>query len=281
MSIDGAGRRRGADWGRPILAALNPALSLGVGAFRRATTGVPATAHGRTVAVIGRLPGSGTSTVAALVALAAAGYTDNRVMVVDTNRAGGRGRPVTELLGGTGDGRLPVLLAVPEGEAAARRRVRSAGMAGAAVAVLALPSDAGGFAPQVLEQTLTRLRHRADLIVIDTPSDRGEPVFHAVLHLVDQVVLVLPADRAAPERLDAARRWLSSAPGPARQHSVCVALVALDRFVPRWRPEELPWVLVPRDRALRKARPAHMSRGTLTAGLRLVTAVSGGRPARS
>ncbi|MET3805635.1 hypothetical protein ABIB25_002639 [Nakamurella sp. UYEF19] len=274
MSIDGGGQRHRVDWGRSLLAGLNPGLSGQVGAFRRARAGVPSTARGRTVAVIGRLPGSGTSTVAALLALAAAGYTDNRVTVVETNRAGGRGRSVTELLGGSGDGRLPALLTVPDGEAVARRRVRSAGTPGAAVPVLALPADAGSFAPQVLEQTLTRLRHRADLTIIDTPSDRGEPVFHAVLHLVDQVVLVLTADRSAPARLDAARRWLSSAPGPARHHSVCVALVAVDRLVPRWRPGDLPWVLVPRDRALRNGLPGRMSRRALTAGLELVRTVS-------
>jgi hypothetical protein len=260
---------------RQLLASASPALAMGVGSFRRAGALVPAGARGRTVALIGRQPGSGTSTVAAVMALAAAGYTGNRVVVIETNTPGpGAGRGVTQLLGGTGDGRLPALLAVPDGEAVARRRIRAAATPGAAVPVLALPPEAGGFAPQVLERTLARLRHRADLTIIDTPSDRGEPVFHAVLHLVDHVLLVLPADAEAPERLAAMRRWLAATPGRPRQHDLSVVLVARKSLVPSWRPQDLRWVLLRRDRALRDGRPGRMSRASLTGALDLLTTVS-------
>ncbi len=261
---------------RQASAATSPALAAKVGYFRRVATAVPAVANGATVAVIGRLPGSGTSTVAAVMALAAAGYTDNRVVVVETNRAEQltNRRRVTALLGATGDGRLPALLAVPEGEAVARRRVKAASTPGSAVPVLELPAGSGNFAPQVLERTLARLRHRADLTIIDTPSDRAEPVFHAVLHLVDHVMLVLPADRSAPERLAASRRWLDGTPGPARRHNVSVVLVARSRFVRRWRPPDLPWVLLRKDRALRRGALGRMSRRSVTSGLQLVDAVS-------
>ncbi|MGI8590528.1 MAG: hypothetical protein ACR2M5_05995, partial [Nakamurella sp.] len=96
-----------------------------------------------------------------------------------------------------------------------------------------------------------------------------------VLHLVDHVLLVLPADRSAPERLAAARRWLAATPGPARRHSVSVVLVARSRFVPRWRPGELPWVLLRRDGALRRGTVGRMSRRSLVAALQLVGAVCG------
>jgi len=262
---------------RQALAAADPRLALGVGRLRRVRATLPGSANGRTVAVIGRVPGSGTSTVVASMALAAAGYTGNRVVVVETNRSepAAGARRVTTLLGGIGNGRLPTLLAVPGGEAVARRRLSAASTPGSAVPVLELPPRSGNFAPQVLEQTLARLRHRADLIILDTPSDRSEPVFHAVLHLVDHVLLVLPADRSAPERLATARRWLAATPGPARRHSVSVVLVARSRFVPRWRPGELPWVLLRRDGALRRGTVGRMSRRSLVAALQLVGAVSG------
>jgi len=261
---------------RQTSAAVSPALAARVGYFRRVAMAVPPVANGSTVAVIGRSPGSGASTVAAVMALAAAGYTANRVVVVETNRAEqlSNRRRVTALLGATSDGRLPALLAVPEGEAVARRRVREASTPGSAVPVLELPAGSGNFAPQVLERTLARLRHRADLTIIDTPSDRAEPVFHAVLHVVDHVVLVLPADRSAPERLAASRRWLDGTPGPARRHDVSVVLVARSRFVRRWRPRDLPWVLLREDRALRRGALGRMSRRSVTSALQLVGAVS-------
>ncbi|MGI8591334.1 MAG: hypothetical protein ACR2M5_10170 [Nakamurella sp.] len=262
---------------RQALAAADPRLALGAGRLQRVRATLPGSANGRTVAVIGRVPGSGTSTVVASMALAAAGYTGNRVVVVETNRSdpAAGARRVTTLLGGIGNGRLPTLLGVPGGEAVARRRLRAASTPGSAVPVLELPPRSGNFAPQVLEQTLARLRQRADLIILDTPSDRSEPVYHAVLHLVDHVLLVLPADRSAPERLAAARRWLAATPGPARRHSVSVVLVARSRFVPRWRPGELPWVLLRRDGALRRGTVGRMSRRSLVAALQLVGAVSG------
>lgn len=289
--VVGSGLNRPTRFLRQVLSSINPSLAAGLGSFRHGNADVPATAHGRTVAVIGRLPSSGTSTVVALMALCAAGYTDNRVLVIETNRRDavpgsgvpGSGVPgrsirpgVTTLLGGSGDGRLPVLLAVPDGEAVARSRVRAAGTRGTAVPVLELPAGAGNFAPQVLERTLTRLRHRADLTVIDTPTDRSEPVFHAVLHLVDHVLLVVPADRTAPERLAASLRWLDAAPGPERQHDLSVVLVAQSRFVPRWRPSDLPWTMLRWDGALKRGHPGRMSRRSVISGLQLVDAVSGG-----
>lgn len=261
---------------RQLLASANPALSMGVGSFRRASAKVPATARGRIVALIGRRPGSGTSTVAAMLALTAAGYTSNRVAVIETNptsRDGGRG--VTELLGGTGDGALPALLDVPDGEAVARSRLRAASTPGAAVPVFALPPVTGRFAPQVLEQVLARLQYRSDLTIIDTPNDRGEPVFHAVLHLVDHVLLVLDTAAKAAERLAAMRRWLAATPGRPRRHDVSVVLVARTRFVPSWRPEDLPWVMIRTDRALRAGAPGRMSRASTISALQLLSAVSG------
>jgi hypothetical protein len=290
---------------RQLRAAVHPALAGQLGAFRRATAQLPPTAAGRKVAVIGRSPHCGTSTVAALLALAAQGYTRNRVVVIDTDtddapfavsgagRADHADRRVAALLGRAGapggrgsdgprpggrspaaDGRLAALLAVPDGEPVARSRVRVAATPGTVVPVLALAADAGSFPPQTLAAALDRLRMRADLVVLDTPTAPDRPVFHAALHLVDHVLLVIPADRFAPERLAAGRDWLAAVPGPQRSHDVSVVLVAQTTFVPRWRPEDLPWTLVRRDGALARGQLGRMSRRSMMAGLELVTRVS-------
>ena len=279
---------------RQLWAAGHPALGGRLGAFRRLTAQLPPTAHGRKVAVIGRSPRCGTSTVTAMLALAAQGYTRNRVVVLDTTTDAdptgadrgsadrtstrGAGRRVAELLvrgrGPAADGRLPTLLAVPDGEPVARSRVRVASTPGTVVPVLALPGSAGSFPPQTLTAALDRLRLRADLLVLDTPTAPDRPVFHAALHLVDHVLLVIPADRFAPERLAAARDWLAAVPGPQRRHDVSVVLVAQTTFVPRWRPEDLPWTLVRRDGALARGQLGRMSRRSTMAALELVTRVS-------
>ena len=264
-------------WGPQLRSAINPALGGAIASFRRVAAASPAAASGRSVAVVGRLPGSGVSTVVALMAMAGAGYTPNRVVVVDTNEATPSG--VGRLLGAVGDGRLATLFDVPDGEPVARRRVRAAGTEGSAVALLEAPAGSGPFAPQVLDQTLARLRYRSDLTVIDTPSDRSAPVFHAVLHRVDHVFVVLPADARAPDLLDGTRRWLAATPGPARHHDVSVVLVqppgpaARLRPVPRWRPE-IPWVVLRQDAALRRGRVGRMSRRSVVTGLELVAAAA-------
>ena len=271
--------------GRQLRAALHPALGGQLGSFRRVTAQLPATAAGRRVAVIGRPAQCGTSTVAALLAIAAQGYTRNRVVVLDTDDAGpgpgtDDGRRVAALLGRAGsqaisaDGRLPTLLSVPDGEPVARSRVRVAATPGTVVPVLAMPPGTGTFAPQTLAAALDRLRMRADLVVLDTPTAPDRPVFHAALQLVDHVLLVIPADRFAPERLAAARDWLAAVPGPQRSHDVSVVLVAQTTFVPRWRPEDLPWTLLRRDGALARGRLGRMSRRSTRTALELVSRVS-------
>jgi hypothetical protein len=226
--------------------------------------------------------------VAGLLALAAQGYTRNRVVVLDANTTTDTGgtdaddpdRRVAALLrrAGAGNrppqGRLPALLAVPEGEPVARSRVRVAATPGTVVPVLALPDDADNFPPQTLSAALDRLQLRADLIVLDTPTTPDRPVFHAALHLVDHVLLVIPADRFAPERVAAARDWLAAVPGPPRSHDVSVVLVAQTTFVPRWRPEDLPWTLLRRDGALARGRIGRMSRRSTRTALELVSRVS-------
>lgn len=272
--------------GRQLLAAVHPALAGQLGSFRRAAAQLPPTAAGRKVAVIGRSPRCGTTTVAAMLALAAQGYTRNRVVLLDTNTgsgtdAGDHDRRAAALLGRaggagrSGQGRLPALLAVPDGEPVSRSRVRVAATPGTVVPVLALPSDAGSFPPQTLAAALDRLRMRADLIVLDTPTAADRPVFHAALHLVDHVLLVIPADRFAPQRLAAGRDWLAAVPGPQRTHDVSVVLVAQTTFVPRWRPEDLPWTLLRRDGALARGQVGRMSRRSTMAALELVGRVSG------
>ncbi len=275
---------------RQLRAAVHPALAGQLGSFRRMAAQLPPTASGRKVAVIGRSPRCGTSTVAAMLALTAQGYTRNRVVVLDTTTSADSGtaadddddagRRVAALLGRAGgrsgaEGRLPALLAVPDGEPVSRSRVRVAATPGTVVPVLALPADARSFPPQTLAAALDRLRLRADLVVVDTPTAPDRPVFHAALHLVDHVLLVIPADRFAPERLAAGRDWLAAIPGPQRTHDVSVVLVAQTTLVPRWRPEDLPWTVVRRDGALARGQLGRMSRRSTMTALELVNRVSG------
>ena len=264
-------------WSRQLLAAVNPGLGVGIGTFRRARAGVPVSAHGRTVALIGRVPGAGASTVAAVMALAAAGYTRNRVVVIDTEAAAASG--VAGRLGARGDGRLPILLEGGDAEIVARQRIRAAGTDGTSVPVLELPAGGGSFTPQALDRTLSLLRYRSDLTIIDTPSDRSDPVFHAVLHLVDHVFVVLTADETAPDRLAATRRWLDATPGPPRHHDLAVVLVAppglRHRVRPaRWRPEDLTSVRLGRDAGLNGGHAGRMSRRSMATGLDLVALAS-------
>lgn len=271
---------------------LNPGVGRRLESFQASLAALRATpATPRTVAVVGLVPGAGRSTVTAVMALAAAAYSDRRVLVIDTVTAatGPRDRPglppshddvaarsVTALLGGDVlQGRLALLL---EGEPAAgvpRRRVASALTPDAAVPVLSLPPGPGGFAPQMLERALDRLSHRADLILIDTPPGPRAPVLHAVLDRADRFVLVGRADRAVGRQGRAGRVWLDSAPGRRRERPA--ALVAVSRGLRAPRPGAGPAVTVlARDEALRRRRPDQMSRTSMITGLELAAAVLAG-----
>ena len=172
--------------GSALLASASPTLTADLDAFRLARDDLTsAPRRPRTVAVVGLIPGAGRTTATALLARCVAGYTDRRVTVVDAATppaaphapVNGRpaltdaaGRTVTAMLGGdVNQGRLATLLDAPPAPGVARSRVRSALTPGALPSVLSLPPALSGFAPQYLEQTLTRLRLRADLVVIDTP----------------------------------------------------------------------------------------------------------------
>ncbi len=274
-------------------AGFNPALAGRVGAYRRVLSGLPATASTHRVAVIASEPGAGASTVVALLALLASGFTAHRVVVVDTtvdpaesgrNGTGpggpGAGTPdpvrrhprVAELLGGSGEGRLPLLLEGAEGEPVARSRVAAASVTGTVVPVLAVPFGAG-FPPELLTGAVDRLWQRAGLVLIDTPGDLGAPVFQAVLQRVDHVVLVVPADRSAPQGLARARDRLAAVPGPARSHQISVVLMGRTFTATRWRPD-LPCTLVRRDAALARGLPSRPGPRTVIAGLELLGRIS-------
>lgn len=272
-----------------LRAALNPGLAARISEFDTALAALRAVPQRQvTVAVIGLVPGAGRSTVSGLTALCAAGYSDRRVVVIDTAASGPH--PVTDLLGGdVADGRLPVLMEVPAGSGVSRRSIGAALTPGAAAPLLSLAPGDGEFTPQALEGTLERLRYRADLVVIDTPVGPSHPVLHAVLDRVDHFLLVVRGDGHADAQVDAGLGWLASAPGRRRPRPVSV--VAVSRGLRGLRaagpvrptpvsvatPEDPPGVIVvARDEALRRRRLDRISRRSAVAGLRLAAvAVSG------
>lgn len=269
-----------------LRSALDPTLTTRVGDFLDALSAWQTAPHRpRTVAVTGLASGAGRTTVTAVLALVAAGFSDRRVVVIDTVTppTGPRtppgelpgsddvaGRTVTALLGGDLlQGRLARLLEAPVTGGVPRRRIAAAFTPEAAVPVLSLPPGPGGFAPQLLEQTLDRLAYRADLVLIDTPPGPRASVLHAVLELADHFLLVARADGDLPRQAAAARAWLERAPGRPRQRTS--SLVAVSRGL-RAPPGIGDGVTVfRRDEALRRRRPEAMSRASALTGLRLAT----------
>ena len=215
-----------------MLSALHGSVDPGLTGGLRTFRSVQEVRRGRgrrVVAVVGLSPGEGRSTVAAVLALTSAGYSNRRTLVIDTVPAAGRRRSrrssVTEKLGGRADeGRLDLLTSDDDVTPVRRAVLAQAVTPHTTVPVLGLPPDADGFPPQLLHTTLARIVDRADLVVIDTPAAPRTPVMHAVLDCADHLVLVARADRDAPRRLTAAVDWVRRAPGPQRDRSMSLVL---------------------------------------------------------
>ncbi|MDQ6657691.1 MAG: hypothetical protein M3Z00_05635 [Actinomycetota bacterium] len=277
--------------------AVNPLLGRDIGNFTAARNRFVGTVpRPRTVAVIGLTPGEGRSSVAAVLALSAAGWSNRRVLVLDTVAADRRpcpsvgavagelgvaGRSVTALLGGdTARGGLNDLLDITAaGQMVARSRLQASRTPGAAVPVLSLRAGGPAPAPRFLMRTLALLRQRADLVVIDTPAGPESAVFPDVLASADHFVLVARGDGDVDRRLQSALRWLDSctdgrAPATA-------AIVSRSLGTPSFSFAELPVVLLPRDEGLRRRRVDRLGRQATTAGLTLAAEVArpAGRPA--
>lgn len=184
---------------------------------------------------------------------------------------------VTELLGGeVADGRIRTLVDTPVRSGVPRGLIAQSVTPGTVAPVLSLPPGAGEFTPQVLEQALGRLRHRADLVVVDTPAGPGHPVLHAVLELADHFLLVVRGDRNAGAQIAAGCHWLASAPGRRRERPVSAVAVCRGlRPMPSPVGTDAPGVIVlARDEALRRRRLDRLSRRSAITGLRLATAAS-------
>lgn len=282
-----------------ITAAAAPSLTRDLLEFRRTQSAFEATRPlPTTVAVVGLTPGEGRTTVSALLALSVAGWSGRRVAVLDTVTARtGRqpevagvptvldvaGRSVTAMLGGdVSQGRLAGLLdrRPPGGDVdrgtpvVTRRRLRTSTTPGAAVAVLSLPPGGAGFQPQFVEQTLTRLRQRADLVIIDTPAGPSSPALHGVLEHADHFVMVVRGDGDIDRRIDHVLDWLDAAPGRSRRRTVTAVVVHKGGPRRGWRPREFPVVLLARDEGLRRRAPARLGRRAVISGLTLATAVA-------
>jgi hypothetical protein len=271
--------------------ALDPAVGVRLRAFRTAVRAFHAApVQPRTIAVVGLDPGAGRSTVTAMLALLAAGFSGRRVVVIDTATptAGPRSAPgampatddaaartVTALLGGDVlQGRLPRLVEAAASGGVPRRLITAALTPDAALPVLSLPPGPGGFAPQLLERALERLAFRADLILVDTPVGPRAPVLHGVLDLADHFLLVVRGDADLSRQAAAGRAWLATAPGLPRHRPS--SLVVVSRGLRAARPgpaltEGGPVTVLRRDEALRRRRPEAMSRSSVITGLRLAT----------
>lgn len=270
--------------------AVNPLLGRDIGDFTTARDRFAATVPTPcTVAVIGLTPGEGRSSVAALLALSAAAWSNRRVLVLDTVTADRRpqqtvggiagvhdvaGRSVTELLGGDAarGGLNDLLEATTRGPMVARSRLRASRTPGAAVPVLSLPAGGPGAAPRFVMRTLASLRQRADLVVIDTPAGPSAAVMPDVLAGADHFVLVARGDGDVDRRLLAGLRWLDSSTGSRGR--VTAAIVSRSWGTPSWRFAELPVVLLPRDEGLRRRRVDRLGRQATTAGLTLAAEVA-------
>lgn len=276
--------------------AVNPLLGRDIGDFAAARDRFAATVPlPCTVAVIGLTPGEGRSSVAALLALSAAAWSNRRVLVLDTVAADRRpqpsvgavagahdvaGRSVTALLGGdAARGGLNDLLDITaRGPMVARSRLRASRTPGAAVPVLSLAAGGPGAAPRFVMRILASLRQRADLVVIDTPAGPSSAVLPDVLAGADHFVLVARGDGDVDRRLQAALRWLDS--NTDGRGTATAALVSRSWGTPSWNFAELPVVVVPRDEGLRRRRVDRLGRQATTAGLTLATEVAeaAGRP---
>jgi hypothetical protein len=205
---------------------------------------------------------------------------------------------VTELLGGVvADGRITTLLDTPVRSGVPRALIARSLTPGTAAPVLSLAPGSGEFTPQLLEQALGRLRHRADLVLVDTPPGPGHPVLHAALDLADHFLLVV---RGGPERRGADRGrgatgWLPHRDGIGsarsawwRSAAACVRCPGRPRRGPPRRERRRrdlrtrtsrarvrPGITVlARDEALRRRRLDRVSRRSAVTGLRLAGVAS-------
>lgn len=251
-----------------LLTAFNPLFGRDLLEFAETVREFEAApAQPTTVAVVGMTPGEGRSTVAALLALTIAGYSQQRVLVIDA--ASNSPRPVTELLGGhRRQGRLPALLQAP-GQVIARSRIRQATTPGTAVPVLALP-DPHELTPPLLERTLQQLRHRADVVIIDTPAAPVSPIGPAAIGACDHSVLVARGDGDVERRLGALMA-LHRGAGHLPGSSVTAAVVVRGWSTPGFRPPPIPTSVVVRDEGLRRRRLHQLRISALSAGLALAT----------
>ncbi|MFI9644273.1 hypothetical protein ACIG87_30190 [Micromonospora sp. NPDC051925] len=201
--------------GRMMLRALDPRLTALVRAERHRAAILSARLRPATIAVVGPGPGSGRSTVAALVATVLARHQGAGVLAVDAGhggglhtrlavRPGGSTRVVLTGLGLRGEttGRRPVV-----GHGWLRERLALAERA------MLLASDPDDTEPPVTAAEFgavsAALGRWFPVRVVDTPPLTSDPVVPAVLTRADRVVLVGVDDERGPGRLADCRSWIA------------------------------------------------------------------------
>lgn len=201
--------------GRTLVRALDPRLTALLRAERRRAEILSARLRPGAIAVVGPEPGTGRSTVAALVTSVLARHQSAAVLAVDTGyggglharlavQPGGSTRAVLTGLGlrdGTG-GRHPAV-----GHRWLRERLALAERA------LLLAEPPGDAEPPVAATEYgpvsTVLSRWFPIRVVDTPPLTADPVVPAVLTRADRVVIVGPDDAYGLERLARCRSWIA------------------------------------------------------------------------
>jgi MinD-like ATPase involved in chromosome partitioning or flagellar assembly len=267
----GAGRRPRLSLGRALLRAFDPRLTAKIRVERAQFTALSTKLRvGSSIAVIGLAPGSGRSTVTALLSLALAQHHTPRILAIDAGEGGGLYRRLArwpdgsahEVLVGLGirgtDGQDPRPSSV--GYRWLRQRLALADE------VLLLAGD-----PALREAPLSTEEYPAVLrtlgrwfsaVITDTPRLSNESIVPAAVSQAERIVVVGPADDQGVHWVTTCLPWIESVSGgPAAERTVGVLVQQRDPGAERSSPPlteaGVPLFTVPYDRHL--AQPAPVS----------------------
>ena len=204
--------------GRAVLRALDPRLTARLRAERSWDGTLSARLRpGSSIAVVSLAPGSGRTTVAALLAVTLARYQGRRILAVDASDSGGLYRRLAVRSGASLHAVLVGLgirggdRAIPQ-PAVGQQWLRRT-LAGAED-VLLLARDPAVAEPPLAEEEYTAatraLGRYVSVLVSDTPPLSAGSVVPAVVAAADRVVVVAPDDQRESEWVGRCLPWLGS-----------------------------------------------------------------------
>jgi MinD-like ATPase involved in chromosome partitioning or flagellar assembly len=249
--------------GRAALHALDPRLTLRLRTEheRDAILATPMR-RGRSIAVVGLVPGGGHSTVAALLATALGQYHGRRVLAIDAAGTGGLYRRLVVRSGSSMDAVLVGLGIRGPGPDGSRRLPRGwrwlRQQLSISPEVLLLASDPGaGESPmtaQEYQSTVHALGRYVSVMVSDTPALTDDPVIPAVVAAADRVVVVGPDDDRGLEAVRSCLPWITAVGRHRPDSDKVVGLLIRNtarsgRILPPASPD-VPLFVLPHDPAL-------------------------------